>query len=52
VNVTPFCPYNEDPASDEVTDVKLVALLTVCPPDNVPLLVTKSPSPLYAAVTV
>ena len=44
-NVTPLCPYAEG-LDDEATAVELVALVTVCPLLNVPLLVTKFTSPL------
>ena len=45
VNVTLLCPYT-DGSADETTAVELVALFTVCPPLNVPLLVLKFASPL------
>ena len=41
-----------DGLSEEATDVVVVARLTVYPPLKVPVLLAKSVSPLYAAVTL
>jgi hypothetical protein len=44
VNVT--ASPNTDGLSDEATAVELLAMFTVCPPLNVPVLLLKFPSPL------
>ena len=38
--------------ADELTNVEVLALFTVCPPERVPVLVAKFALPLYTAVTV